>query len=505
MLSVTRTLIIAVAGTVVGVILAFLVSPLSLVGEVKLADPSGGLGFDPLVFLLGGLVTIVTVLALGMWPAIRAANASRPGDAAPPPRPSRMVSLLVRIGAPPSALIGVRHALERGRGRNAVPVGPALVGSILAVTALCATAVFGASLTHLTATPALYGQPYDEWFSVNQTGYTAQNVQMLTSLERARGIADITGGIVGNPVINGMAVSGIAAESLRGPMLATTTAGHLPRSGTEVALGATTQHQLGVHVGSFVRVRIGRTVERKPPLFRVVGTVVFGSNLTSGGLGNGALFTLPGLLSLAGRCPAGPQQQACFIKTVIGDGGAFLVRGVPGPQGRIALTSLAREYSSDVSFPVPPTNLVNFGEAVNFPLIFGAVLVLFGAAALLHVLVVSTTRRRREMGLLRSLGFVRRQVALSVYWQTTTVALIGIVIGVPAGIAVGRSVWGVFARSLGVPAVTVATVWVIVVVAVATLVVSILLAVGPAFAASCVEGGISVEIGMSEAWRPGSP
>jgi len=483
--SMARTLVIGVVGAVGGVVLAFVVSPLTVVGEVKLADPSTGLEFDAPVLLLGAVATIVLVLALGVGPAIRTANATRPGRTARPTRPSRIVSFLVRAGAPPSVLIGVRHSLERGRGRNAVPVGPALLGSILAVTALCATAVFGSSLTHLTTTPTLYGQPYDEWFSVNQTGYSAQNLEMVMSLERDRGIADITAGIVGTPIINGVAVSGIAAQSLRGPILATTTGGHLPQSGTQVALGATTQEQLGVHIGSLVRVRVGRTVEKNPPLFRVVGTVVFGSSLTTGGLGSGAAFTLDGLLTLAGHhCPAGAQEHACAVRTVISAGGAFLVRGVPGPQGKIALTRLSREYSSDVTFPSPPTNLVNFGEAVNFPLIFGAILILFGAATLLHVLVVSVTRRRREVGLLMALGFIRRQVAFSVYWQTTTVALIGIVIGVPVGIAVGRGVWQVFAHSLGVLSVTAVTVWVIAVVAAATVVVAVLLAVGPALVAS---------------------
>ena len=42
-----------------------------------------------------------------------------------------------------------------------------MLGSILAVTALCATSVFGASLTHLTTTPALYGQPFDVWLNLN--------------------------------------------------------------------------------------------------------------------------------------------------------------------------------------------------------------------------------------------------------------------------------------------------------------------------------------------------
>jgi len=484
LVSLVRTLFVAVVGTAAGVGLAFLVSPLTVVGEVRLADPSTGFVFDAPVLLLGGLAAILAVLVLGIWPAIRTAASTRPRGADPTPQPSRIVSLLVGIGAPPSALIGIRHALERGRGRNAIPVASALLGAVLAVTALCATAVFGASLTHLTSTPTLYGQPYDEWFSVNQTGYSAQNLQMLSSLERNRGIADITAGLVGNPTVDGVAETGMAVQSLRGPMLATATSGHLPQGPDEVAFGATTLHQLGVHVGSLVRVRVAAAADKKPGTFRVVGTVVFSPGLTTGGLGDGAVFTLPGLLSLAGRCPAGPHQQACVVKSVIAAGGAFLVRGAPGTQGRNALARLNREYPSDANFPSPPTNLVNFGQAVNFPLIFGAILVLFGAATLLHVLVASVTRRRREVGLLKALGFVRRQVALCVCWQTTTVALVGIVIGVPGGIAVGRAVWGLFAHSLGVLAVTEVTAWVLVVVAGATIVVANLLAIGPAIVAA---------------------
>jgi ABC-type antimicrobial peptide transport system permease subunit len=59
-------------------------------------------------------------------------------------------------------------------------------------------------------------------------------------------------------------------------------------------------------------------------------------------------------------------------------------------------------------------------------------------------------RRRQEVGLLRALGFVPRQVAFSVSGQTTTTALVGIVVGVPAGIAIGRAVWRLFVENLGV-------------------------------------------------------
>ncbi len=121
---------------------------------------------------------------------------------------------------------------------------------------------------------------------------------------------------------------------------------------------------------------------------------------------------------------------------------------------------------------------------MDFPLIFGVVLVLFGVATLLHLLVVTVARRQRDVGLLKTIGFVRRQVALSVSWQSTTVALAGVVIGVPTGIVVGRLVWQVFASSLGVVSAPLLTAWVIVAVAAGTMLVANVLAVGPAWVAS---------------------
>jgi ABC-type antimicrobial peptide transport system permease subunit len=54
------------------------------------------------------------------------------------------------------------------------------------------------------------------------------------------------------------------------------------------------------------------------------------------------------------------------------------------------------------------------------------------------------------MGLLKALGFVRRQVALFVSWQTTTVALVGVIVGLPIGTAVGRLVWRGLGGNIGV-------------------------------------------------------
>ena len=478
----TSTLAIAVGGVTGGVALAFLLSPLTPVGEARLADPSGGFAFDALVLLPGAAVTVIVVLAVGLWPAIRAARTSRPAQPTGVAHPSRIVAALAGAGAPPSALIGVRHALERGRGRAAVPAGPALLGSVLAVTALCATVVFGASLTHLTGTPALYGQPFDLELSGSGPGNAAQFGQLVASLERDRAISGISAGAGGDVSINGRIVVALAGQSIRGPALVTTVNGRLPRAADQVALGATTLRQVGAHIGSLVRVTAPRPGGgTRTAWYRVTGTTVFPPESGSGGLGTGAVFTL----SLLGPpCRPGPALNACQIRAILGAGGNVLVRAVPGPRGQAALIRLARAYPSQVTFPVPPTNLVNFGEAVNFPLLSGGLLVLFAVATLMHVLVVSVARRRREAGLLKALGFVRRQVAFAVSWQATTTALIGIVAGVPAGIAVGRLIWLSFASSFGVVPVPVVTAWAIVAVALGAVLIANVLAIGPAAAAA---------------------
>jgi hypothetical protein len=482
-LSMTTTLIIAAGGVLGGVAIAFGLSPLTPVGEARLADPSPGFAFDASALLPGALAAIIVVLALGLWPAIRTARTHRPAQASQVTRPSRIVSRLASAGASPSVLIGVRHALQRGRSRAAVPVGSALTGSILAITALCATTVFGASLTHLTSTPALYGQAYDLQLSPSSPSASATQLAQLRSLiERDRGISDISLGTSASVGIGGQNVAAIAGQRIRGHLLLTTIDGRLPGARNEIALGAATLRQAGAHIGSLIRVTVpGPRGGIRAAFYRVVGTIVFPPGLSTGGPGRGASFTLGGLLGA--QCARSPAHNACEFR-VIGTSGGFLVRAVPGPAGQAALARLARAYPSGATFPVPPTSLVNFGEAVNFPFIFGLLLILFGTATIVHVLVVSVAARRREAGLLKTLGFTRRQVAFAVLWQTTTIALAGIVVGVPAGIAVGRLIWRTFAGNLGVLPVPVVTAWAIAAVAAGAILIVNVLAIGPALVAS---------------------
>jgi ABC-type lipoprotein release transport system permease subunit len=114
---------------------------------------------------------------------------------------------------------------------------------------------------------------------------------------------------------------------------------------------------------------------------------------------------------------------------------------------------------------------------------------LFGVATLVHLLVVSVARRRREIGLLRALGFVNSQVEGAVCWQATTVAVVGVVIGIPLGVAAGQAVWRTFATNLGAVPVATVPVWVIAAIGAGVVIAANLLAVPPALVARAKTAG----------------
>ncbi len=479
-LGTARNLVVAFAGSAGAVTVAYFLSPLTPVGEARLAEPTTGLAFDPLVLVLGALVTVVVVVVLGIWPSVRASRVPRGGDRLPDTHSSPVSARLATTGAPPSAVIGVRRALERGRGGASIPVGTALFGTVLAVMALCATAVFGASLSHLTATPALYGSDYQMLFS-NVGGGAGNPTSEVARLEHDPAITGITLVARVEVSINGVSVFAIAGKAVRGPLLMSLVSGRLPTGDREVTLGTTTLQQVGAHVGSVVRVTVQLpNGGSRIALFGVVGTTSFPSDAGLGGLGTGATFTLAGYVNAV--CPPGPDQSECTSALTGNQAPAVLASVVAGPNGQ---ADTAKYISQGVAArPTTPTSLVNFGEAVNFPLILGLVLAVFGAATLLHLLAVSVIRRRREMGLLKALGFVNGQIGATVLWQATTVALVGIVVGIPLGIVVGRLIWKAFATNLGAVPVTTVPASSIAALALGVLVVANLLAVIPAVASA---------------------
>jgi ABC-type lipoprotein release transport system permease subunit len=111
-----------------------------------------------------------------------------------------------------------------------------------------------------------------------------------------------------------------------------------------------------------------------------------------------------------------------------------------------------------------PADIVNFRSMGTIPDVLAGGLAVGAVMALGLTLVASVRRRRRDLALLKALGFTQRQLAAAIAWQSTVAALIGCVLGIPLGIEVGRQLWDLFARSISVvpsPTVPVLTVTIV--------------------------------------------
>jgi predicted lysophospholipase L1 biosynthesis ABC-type transport system permease subunit len=94
--------------------------------------------------------------------------------------------------------------------------------------------------------------------------------------------------------------------------------------------------------------------------------------------------------------------------------------------------------------------VVSLASIAGLPVVLSGLLALMAAATLAHTLASSTRRRRRDLAILKSLGFGRWQLRQALAWQATTIAAIALLIGLPAGIARGRWAWRYLATQLGV-------------------------------------------------------
>ena len=101
-------------------------------------------------------------------------------------------------------------------------------------------------------------------------------------------------------------------------------------------------------------------------------------------------------------------------------------------------------------------------------------------ASLGNTLVSAIRRRRRDFALLKTFGFVGRQVRTTVLVQATTLVVIGLAGGVPLGIVVGRWTWQLLARQIGVVPVPVTPVPILLLLVPAALALGVLVALLPA-------------------------
>ena len=126
----------------------------------------------------------------------------------------------------------------------------------------------------------------------------------------------------------------------------------------------------------------------------------------------------------------------------------------------------------------------------SVPLILAGLLALFAAATLAHALLTSVRLRSHDLAILKTIGFVRRQIRATVAWQTSVLAFTALLFGLPLGVIGGRGIWSLFATGLGVPADAVISLVVVLVAIPATLLLANLIGAAPARAAARTEAAV---------------
>ena len=224
---------------------------------------------------------------------------------------------------------------------------------------------------------------------------------------------------------------------MRGTIGPEIVSGRAPNGPDEIALGTATLDELGKTIGDTVH---GDGPDGSHD-YRIVGRAVFPKLDSPQPLANGAAFTGAGL-AYAPQCRPTRNNGSPYL----------VVRVAPGANARRGRTS-SRRRSPDVERPFGPSVPVEVDRLrqVNWlPATLAALLAVLALLAVGHALVTSVRRRRRELAVLKTLGFNRRQIRATVAWQATTLATVGLIIGIPAGLIVGNLVWRLVANGLGV-------------------------------------------------------
>ncbi len=427
--------LVAAAGMALAIPAAYVLSVFTPVGLARRAEISPGFSFDAPALLGGAVLLTLLLTARAALAAQRAAWTQDGTTAASRVRGSRLARWLARRGFPVPAVTGIRLAFEPGSDRTAVPVRSAVLGTALALAAVIAALVFGASLAHVIGDPRLAGWNWD--VAVGNPHSRDTSAQTIPKLRADAGLAGFTATALGDGDIGGQDVPVVGIQALRGHVAPPLLDGRLPRGPREIALSGGELRALHRSVGGLVSARTTRGVVA----LRITGQVVLSPEITNEQvkLGSGGVMTLAGAATL-GRTP--PTVNV------------YLVR-LRHPGDPVAIARLKREFPGVVLPAVPPPEVREVEGVNGLPLVLAAVLTLLAVGTIAQTLVTSVRRRRRDLAILKAIGFVGRQVRASVAWQATAIAGTGLLVGLPLGLAAGRWAWDLLAQGFAIQPVAV--------------------------------------------------
>ncbi|WP_205856484.1 ABC transporter permease, partial [Phytoactinopolyspora endophytica] len=421
-------LVAAAAGSMLGVGVAVVASRWFPVGTASLFEPAPGFDID-LPVLVTGAVLVPVLVSVGAftaaWWAIRSARS------AASPELSAIAVAAARVGSPVPVVVGMRFALEPGRGRQAVPVRPALFGAVVGTLGVMAAFTFSAGVDDAAAHPERFGQVHQlEAFLGFEGQHLGPVEQVLPAIADDSEVRAVNNARVAVAHVNQVPVPLYTIDPVGPGWDPVVTEGRVPEGPAEMALAPASAETMGVAVGDVVRMA-GTLGTRELTVSGLAFMPEFPSHndyVTGGWVsaaGYDELFdpdseTSPAfkfhLAYVALETGADPDAVAARIEAVTG-----------------AEDLLNR--------PDPPSPLSELRQVRTLPVFLAAFLAVLALGAVGHALGTAVRRRRHDVAVLRAVGMTRRQARGVVVTQATVLALVGLVVGVPLGVALGRTVW----------------------------------------------------------------
>jgi hypothetical protein len=456
------SLVTAGVGALTTLVVAVALSSRFPLGTARDYDLDLGTHADWLVLGIGVVAVLIGLLAIAAGAAWWRINRRAPLDA----RPSVLDRILAPMSRAPSLMIGARLAGEPGRGRRAVPVRSAMVGAVAGVLGVVGCFTFRAGIEDAVTQPRRSGVVWD--FGLAAGGGLLPG-KTIAAVEQERSIGDAVRATWHRAVpVDGHPVPMFATRAVSGNLRFVVLRGRRPLAPDEIAFAPTTMRELHLSLGD--RVKVGPEAGTTA---RVVGEALLPATSHTD-YDQSGWMTGTGLRRAIGPATGADSEDYLFV------------RWRPGVDAAAATRQLVRIGGPDL-FPIPatlPVAVADLRRMEDLPLALAGFFGLLACATVAHALVTTVRRRRRDLAVLRSIGFTRRQTRGAIAWQATLLAMVGIVIGVPLGIVAGRVTWRWLADDFPIAYVPPFALLAVLLVASVAIVLANALAAGPAHVAS---------------------
>ncbi len=469
------TVPVALGGAAIAAVVSWLASPIVPIGLARRADPEDGPFVDWAALLTGTIVIIVVVVGAATITASWMTR-SRPSVRAEP-APSSVAESISRVGGGPVLTNGVRLALDRRS--PGLPVRSAIAGVALALAGVFGALTFSASLERLSATPERWGYDWDLLLNFTSNDIDAATEKIAMD-DRFTAIARWD---VGFSFVDGVGVKAFGLAAVKDRIGYSLRTGRQPLSPAEVVLGSATAERLGVGLGEHVDATRAPGTSSTASMV-VVGTAVFPDS------GDESFTDAIGFF--------GDAFTERAIVPDLFDASQLVVRIAPGLVIETVARRLDNEYpgsaSSGENVPLPPAEVSNLTNIRAAPVWLAAFVVLLGIASMLHVLLVTVSRRRSELAVLRSIGLTARQTTACLIGQALTITALGLIIGVPLGLIIGKAAWFAVANPIGVATDTAPPYATIAFAALVAMAITVLIALGPGWSAARLHPAQSLRV-----------